>query len=131
MAAALIGFVTIDAVIAWHLHRQGKQAAMTIETIRRQTENLADDQRVVIEAGSSSEPLMLAYALRPRKCLILKQGYLPPRMVRQLLATFSPKIIFCRPESDLPKQAGATHLEANWPGQYHEFQAYQVRQKGD
>ena len=73
---------------------------------------------------------MLAYALRPRKCLILKQGYLPPQTLRQLLATFRPKIIFCRPESDLPKQAGATRLEANWPAQYDEFEAYQVRQAG-
>jgi hypothetical protein len=128
--AALLGFATIDTAIARRLHREGKHAAVAIEDIRRQTESLANDQCVVIEVASSSEPLMLAYALRPRKCLILKRGYLPPDKVQWLLAKLGPKIVFCRPGSDLPEQAGATRLEANWPGRYHEFEAYEVRQAG-
>jgi hypothetical protein len=128
--AALLGFATIDAAIARRLHREGKQAAVAIEDIRRQTESLANDQCVVIEVASSSEPLMLAYALRPRKCLSIKRGYLPPEKVQWLLAKLSPKIVFCRPGSDLPEQAGATRMDANWPGQYHEFQAYEVPQAG-
>ena len=127
VGVTLLAFVAIDAAIARHLHREGRQAAVAIVDIRRQTENLAEDQRVVIEVKSSGEPLMLAYALHPRKCLILKHGYLPPQQIQRLLAAFRPTIIFCRPDSNLPQQAGAIHLEANWPGRYLEFEAYEVQ----
>ncbi|MEE9294702.1 MAG: hypothetical protein V3W34_07060 [Phycisphaerae bacterium] len=130
LATVLLGFAAIDVALARHLRRDGTQAAMTIESIRRQTEGLGDDQRIVIEASSSSEPLMLAYALRPRQCLILKRGYLSPQMVQRLLASFAPRVLFCRPNSDLPEQAGAIRLEADWPGQYREFKAYEIRQAG-
>lgn len=130
LATVLLGFAAIDVALAQRLRRDGTQAAMTIENIRRQAEGLADDQRIVIEAGSSSEPLMLAYALRPRPCLILKRGYLSRQEIQQLFTSFAPKILICRPNSDLPEQATAIRLEWNWPGQYREFNAYEVGQAG-
>ncbi len=130
VAAALLSFAAADAALAARARSQGRRAAAAIADIRRETGNLADDLPVIIEAESSGEPLMLAYALRPRKCLLLMQGYLPPETNAQLLDRFRPRLIFCRPGSALPELAGATRFEADWPEDYSEFEAYIVPDAG-
>lgn len=123
---AVGGFVAADLIIAQRIHVEGIEARSDIAAIRAQTKALDENAHVVIEVATSGEPQMLAYALRPRPCLILKEGYLSKKRTRDLLASFRPKLIFCRPESELPDLAHASPRPGAWPGRYHELRAYTV-----
>lgn len=133
-AAAIVAvstFTAVDLVIAQQLHVEGIEARHTIAAVQAQTGSLDKRARVVIEVRTSGEPQMLSYALRPRPCLILKEGYLSKERTRDLLASFRPELIFCRPESTLPKLAHASARPDTWPGRYHELRAYEVDRGGE
>jgi hypothetical protein len=123
----LVGFLAIDVALVCHLRSEAELAERTIGQIRKHTEHLDPQARVVIESRSSFEPLLLAHALHPRKCLILAKGYLSHEVLNELSRRFRPSLIFCHQGSDLPRMLDAEQVRTEWSGQYRGFVPYEVQ----
>ena len=104
----LAGMLVIDVMLVRLLRQDGQGEAQIVAQIRSATESLPPDRPVVIEAYSSSYPLLLTYALQPRQCLLVDTRYLSAADLSEFLAMFEPVAAIAKPgQSQIPGTADA------------------------
>jgi hypothetical protein len=116
--------LAVSVYIARYLRRDSQKTGETITAIREQIADLPSGKRILIEARSSGEPLLLAYALRPRISLVTLEGYLTQADAMRALSEFEPVFLICRPESDLLKVGEWVSIPLDLPAPYDDFEAY-------
>lgn len=122
---ALAGAIAVDTTLAWYLHAKGVEEAALARQIKAATASISADAVALIETDSSGEPLLLAYALRPRPCLIVRSDVMTLAEVDRIVQMLQPTVAFAIPGSSKLTWAGPPHAGRPFAGgKYARFRMY-------